>query len=738
MTKAVSQFISPGFRLLIAGMLALGIAAPAWSQPNVKPSSPAPCCSVTAVNPATHTATAREQSSGRSFQFTVPNAAQFAMLKIGKPIWANFATKQVSFDGKTNVGTILNVSAPAAPAPAGPHSPAPQALPTQKVNAGPAKPIDMTIPAVSFGAQQPAPPAGPKGTPLRFKPPVSVNGNITSIRGVEGVKQASNLPQGARDFLLLHARSVPLTEVNHYLVNVPMAEQWFRDHPEPEAIKQAAAKSHPKRDGHKGCHTISTHCAEESAKHAEDEARRQGEKLIQEAQGEWKHATLEVGHDWRIAEKDLLNCFADHTLRVTGIPVRFPLSPTFTVPLVDISQTNKNPNGSTSTGLQGSVTFGLPVNADFTVEVDFFYIPCLPFLVRPKQIVADGNLKVGSVLGVALTATGSFNESVPLLPPTNGTSGTVFPVAMVPIVIAGVPVGYLNIDLFVDGRIKLDGAGRVKATAKMTTTETASLKFKADGHGAELEQHTIPGCPEHACPPERTVEQITVDGRLRVKPEVYVALQLALDTDALVARAGTEPYLLGELYGCSQTTATQGIGAAGTLQEVHGLFVDLDWGAYIRAEAFAANVKLGDKEWKLAQRHIYFKDLLNGSTSLTPNLAGPAQPTAGHPASYKLRMPACYPYPDPLHYRVRTGAQPGAATQTASVAGASTCSVQGAEGQCWGDPHKETPVSLTWPSAGDYTLNVVSVEDKHGRKFESAPSNSQQVKVQQGASPPPH
>jgi hypothetical protein len=69
-----------------------------------------PCCTITALDANRGLATARENSTGRTFDFLAPSAASLAALKIGQPIYANFRTKQVSLNGKTACCRIVNIS----------------------------------------------------------------------------------------------------------------------------------------------------------------------------------------------------------------------------------------------------------------------------------------------------------------------------------------------------------------------------------------------------------------------------------------------------------------------------------------------------------------------------------------------------------------------------------------------------------------------------------------------------
>jgi hypothetical protein len=67
---------------------------------------PVPCCTVTTVNVRTSTAAAKINASGQTFEFRVTDPKLMASLKTGQAVYANFTTKQVSFDGRTPSGII--------------------------------------------------------------------------------------------------------------------------------------------------------------------------------------------------------------------------------------------------------------------------------------------------------------------------------------------------------------------------------------------------------------------------------------------------------------------------------------------------------------------------------------------------------------------------------------------------------------------------------------------------------
>lgn len=68
----------------------------------------AACCSITAINAASGQVTARVTATGQAFTFTA-NPSVFNSLKVGQGIFANFGAKQISIDGKSIVGSIVNL-----------------------------------------------------------------------------------------------------------------------------------------------------------------------------------------------------------------------------------------------------------------------------------------------------------------------------------------------------------------------------------------------------------------------------------------------------------------------------------------------------------------------------------------------------------------------------------------------------------------------------------------------------
>jgi hypothetical protein len=364
------------------------------------------------------------------------------------------------------------------------------------------------------------------------------------------------------------------------------------------------------------------------------------------------------------------------------------------------------------------------------VEASVFYIPCVPFAIRPRSLGADGILEVGGTFDASVTATGTFKQSF-TVPPSGGVQ---IPVTVIPIVLGGVPVAVLDVSVYLDGTVAIDGKGTLNGKLTLESMQKSVFDFNCSGYGCKLKQRSVPA-------PATAVESVRLDGRVRIKPAIYTALQLGLNFNLLNARAGPQPYLLGVIDGCGDAMAAQSTAGTSSAQGLYALTADLDWGIELRAEALAGGQKVAEKKWELREDHLYFKDLAN-STALMPNIAGTFQPPLGQPAAYTIKMPQCYPYSDSMEYEVRwtggasatTGApKRGAAQGSAPVlraAAPSNCTLQAGQGTCQGAPLNSISFNLAWPVAGDYRLMVVPVEDTHGRKFDASRATEMTVTVQ--------
>ncbi|HLB88295.1 MAG TPA: hypothetical protein VJK29_11640 [Terriglobales bacterium] len=717
----MNRTLRPFWLVLAAATAVVALAPAARAQ--------APCCSITAIDARAATVRAKVNATSQTFEFRVADARVRASLRVGQAVYANFAAKQVSLDGRSVAGTILSGPGPAAASrgpvnvPAQPQKAQPTPLQTPAAQLGRQAPTtQFVLPTISAGAPQPAPRATVQQVG-RWSSRSGVGagaglgragGNeIIHLRGVDGIERAQRIPEGARNLLLMHVRTLPPGESNHYIVNRQLAEEWIKAHPVPPSVKPSDTGG-----GHTGCNSFSWHCAQEAGQHAVDEASRQAEELRKKATGEWNHVGHELTHDWNMAE----GCFADHPLHLADVPVQFSLPNEIPLPFKEVGQTKVGVGGGTGSAsgkVRGTVTIGIPVASDFKAKVDLFYIPCLPFAIRPRSISADGTMTVGATLKASVTAPGQFTELFKF-PPTGALR---IPVYVIPIVIDGVPVAELDVSLFLEGTVKVDGDGQVDAHFKLNAPHKTAFNFDCSGKGCSGQGHTVPV-------PTTTSEDVQVKGRVRVKPAIYTALQLDFDIDALSARAGPQPFLLGEVAGCEYGAAQQSTAAPTTTQEFHALAGDLDWGVDLRGEAFIAEKEVGKplSTPLVKDQHLWFQDLVqSGSTALTPSVEGMGQASAGKPAGYKLKMHPCYLYTDAVEYQI-------AWTGGAAPAPVQGCTWQAGQGTCWADPKKDTAIYLVWPSGGQYTITVAVAHDKHKRVFKEPPTQVS-INVQAGGAP---
>jgi len=786
----------------IVSALAAPSAAPLAAGAIQNKLAPAnPCCAITAINTSTGMVTAKVNANGNIFQFKVADAALLNSLKVGQGVFANFAASQVSVDGAvpccnivSTAGTSSAASAATAGAPATgqmqnkavsvPLAATPPLAPAQTPGVPAPQPVSpsstgtrLSAPgiAVSQAAQQSALklsdlPSVTAGTPQLVphgglqQPPMGplrsrVNNDVVHLRGADGIQQATNLPEGAKNLLLLHAYTLGPGEVDHYIVNTKLAADWIKAHP-------ALAKVQPptSHNSHAGCTvTITNPCLGADVQHIEDQTSQQVNDLLNAGQQEWQHVTHELAHDLNMVE----GCFADQTLHLNEVPIQIPDS----IPELafhfnknggpDLKGTTSNQYGSASGDVTGVVTLGVPMEADFKAQVDMFWIECLPFFIRPKSIHADGAMSVAAKLGANLTANGQFTQLFTIPP----TGGPVIPIEVIPIVIAGVPIAELDVSIYLDGTLAVNGTGKFDANLAFETRRTNNeFDFTCSGKSCELNSHAL------SSKPPATSESVKVNGRVYIKPAFYVALQLDFDVDALSVRAGPQPYLLGEVDGCYAASATQTLGGPSTVDQSYALTSDLDWGIELRAEALVGPKKLAERITPLWPRsHLAFWDLAN-STALLPRLDGLTQAPIGTPAVYTIKMPTCYPYPDKVKYQLAwTGnataslGAPGTtvaggvssatlATRNAiqqagrvKVGGIGTpspstglpppCNLQSGQGYCEFDPVKDLSLDLAWPTAGNYNLTVTAVGDTpHGRQYNSAQPTTLNVTIGSSAS----
>ena len=764
-----------------------GAGAPgAQSVPGPDKAPTAACCVITALANEAGVVTGKVNATGAQFQFTLNDPAALRSLQIGEPVYANFNDHRVSLDGQHIAGQKVNgpsggsvssgydisnnasaATAASTPTkaigtnatsnqPGQPTAPLSAPQPSRSATELPGRTANLSLqknsqapplPTLAFGTPQPVTQQLPNARSIPFvRLARSPNATLVHLHGLDGIKAATGLPDGVQDFLFLHARQLPPTEVDNYIVNIELARQWFKDNPEPPFVKQAAQKAMSSGCGStEHCNAISVHCAEQAAAHAQCEANRQVENVRKAWEDEWHHISGQAEQQWN----KFTGCFVDQTLNPANGAFQFSVAPQFPVSFQKGGNTS-NSYGTFSGQISGSATVGVPLKGSFTGQLQVFYIPCLPFAVRPKSIAGDGTLGVGATLDATLNASGQFEQAVTVPP-----NGVKIPVYVIPVVIGGAPVAELDASVYMDGTLKVDGKGTLNGHARLEAHEEAAYDFACNGAGCTAHAH-------HVSVPDTATESVQVQGRIHLRPAVYAALQLDLDWDVLSARSGPEPYLLGELFGCEYAAGSQSTASTAASQENHALAADVDWGVVLRSEALAGGKEFWKHDWnipgpdgKTLGGHLLFKPIAP-SNALIPALAGVAQPQINQVAAYSVKMPQCYPYSDQIEYMVQWN---GGATQSglaSTPAGSSSsnalrslpvavtanrtppstsrpsanCTLQSGQADCWTDPLKDLLFSLDWPAVGNYSVVVTPVRDKHGRKFDSASASQMNINVQ--------
>src|ERR1051325_4601402 len=163
-----------------------------------------PCCNITAINTQTGLVTATVKATGQVFQFHLSDASELKSLKVGQAIYANFATKQVSLDGRTMAGAITRPNTTAStqspPQDTGEHSTASAASSASSSKKGAATKSmtvvkgDSTVIKASEGdtamaergITRPPQTGGGEGTPV-----------VTAVPDAEAVSAQTGMPAAA-------------------------------------------------------------------------------------------------------------------------------------------------------------------------------------------------------------------------------------------------------------------------------------------------------------------------------------------------------------------------------------------------------------------------------------------------------------------------------------------------------------------------------------------------------------
>ena len=668
------------------------------------------CCVITAIDAANAVVSARDTATGNVFEFKPRAAALLGSMRVGQRIQANFARNQVSVDGRSVCCTITKgpaASGAVRPQPAQPGGAqvAGAQPPGRQASAEPrgglrdaaasVGRLTNSLPQVTYGEPIPAPPAtsrrsGPLSGIATRTVTAKVRGRETTaqlvhLNGRDAIDK-SGLPEGPRNMLAMHVRTLKEKDSQYYIVNPQLAAQWAAEHPQAEKYKP---KKEEKNDSECGKQSINGYI--DCGNDAVEATREEIERARKRAQ-DWYDESMD-----KLAREinEAASCFADHKISGPATPVKFTISPRMSV---DLEQSGSR--GVAKGTAAGTVSLEIPMQSDFEASMEFFYIPCLPFVFRPRSISADGTLTVGQQLTFDVTANGSFEKRF-TIPPTGQPQ---IPLYVIPIVIGDVPVAVIDVSAYIEGEMNVKGEGKATGRFTLTNSNRSTFDFECDGGGCK-------GTSKGNSAPVTTSESAQIEGQLSAEPGIYTALQLSFDYNVLQGRAGPQPYLLGVANGCGAMSATQQSGGASAVATNAALTADLDWGVKLRAEALAGGQRIGDR-WEtraMEERHIWFRDMApGGSTALVPDVTGAAQAAVGQPAVLRVKMPTCYPYADRVHYKVTLSGN-----ASATIGGGTCTAWLGGVATCIGNPAQDLVLTATWPSAGAQTVSVQLLRDRH-------------------------
>jgi hypothetical protein len=665
------------------------------------------CCSITGIERGTGVVSAKVNATNQAFQFKMNDARALASARIGQAVYANFRTGQVSLDGRSSCCTIIT---------GGPTAPVPPPPPPGGLAAGETRTVALPSagkpPVLTFGAPR-AISVGNRLATLNASvvqrgdhfeirelrlPNLATPKRALHLQGLDGIENAPEiLPEEVRGLLQIHARKTPKGQQTHYIVDPEVVRKWATDHPEARDIKPKSGKKC------KGSEWERLRCrTQKSWDNLEEMTDEQWDKLIAQAT-EW----------WDEAAKKLKECttstdgWKDHSL--TGPMSRIQFSSNRSIPL---SASKSGEDGGLKGSVRVDVNVGIPIKGDVLVGTEFFYIPCLPGVYRLKSIAAEGNITVGEQLGVTVEALGAFNKTIPV-------GEYQIPLYVVPIVINGVPVAEFDVSAHLEGNLVVDI--KAEARGQFTLTNSHSVNFDVDCNSRRCTANQIKGQGPNVSSTTTTSESAGIRGQVTLTPKLYTALEANFDINVLTARAGPEPFLIGEAAACLGAAGTQTSGGGSSGAQGGSMMADLDWQVDFRAEALVLDNLVGDRYNRniRAREHLWWKDLApGGSTALVPLVSGPEQATVGQPVVYAARL-VCHPWTRPVKYRITwTG---NATPAIVAGSGAPNCTWQAASGDCTFAHDRDLKFSLRWSGTGSQTVSVAITGDDHVSRFSPAP-----------------
>ncbi|HEV7839276.1 MAG TPA: hypothetical protein VGO75_14510, partial [Gemmatimonadaceae bacterium] len=211
----------------------ISAAPPAAVAPTISAPSPAAperapaggggvCCEIVAVDATTGVVTAKVNANGNLFGFKPGNPAS---VKLGQAVYVNFTSHQVSLDGRTVCCLMMGDPQPAAVAAATPERVVPVPTATTPSASGPMNSLTVGTRATSASAIDPSRPTISYGTPrlvdaqhprdvMELRPVTmrmagrDASTKVLRLRGLAGIEQTQDLPEGAKRLLQIHVRAL--------------------------------------------------------------------------------------------------------------------------------------------------------------------------------------------------------------------------------------------------------------------------------------------------------------------------------------------------------------------------------------------------------------------------------------------------------------------------------------------------------------------------------------------------
>ena len=663
-----------------------------------------PCCTITAINTSTGVVTAKENATGKIFQFKVNDSALLNSLKVGQGVYANFGAMQVSLDGSTACCSIISIGmspapppSPAAAAPAPNPAPAPQrvsppsvATPAAKPEPAPTANASSAPSGSTAGSQQPA------GTSAQGASQGIQQGVYTVSPGVYTQQRPQFKIIARGQGWNLHSvtgtfAGRTFTDEQSFLL---IGREGILNAPIPGKVRDALLKDEQNSEGNDKVYIVHKRSAELAALGKVAELRQLSRvPVLVNPSGSTSSSTPPPPS----SSVSLPGCDDPFGW---GNTASASASTSFATPgdLLMLSLNNTNLGPVNATG-EVDIKFPMKGQLEATVRLRILESFCAPVAFKLRDFRIKANMEVDSSLHLDAQIGADYDLNKRFHYDLYGFG---FYIGTIPQWIAL--------------------AAFVQPGTQFTAPDLIQVKYDATGKGQGGIDYT---CTMNSCTGQRTFSHAWTNSggisfgaqglRAVVKPYVLGGLEVYLDDDVngIVVYAGVEPYVQGDLWAytgnCSATGveakivgATGGAvdGARGVRSEYKALTADLDVGLESHmgfSAPMISSLLAKDFTHDVWTKHIQFYDLI-GSTAIDPAVTADMPAYAGRPKNIQVQMRPCWPYTDKMAYHV--------------VWGDGT-----ADAFAWGTANNSTTQSHSWATAGQYNLVATLYADEHGRVF---------------------